>query len=71
MSVKNTEEQQKTKQSKKATQKKTILKNTQFNLPVDLIDRIGAVADRYHAGNKSHFVRAALQDAVEKIEKSM
>lgn len=46
-----------------------ILKNTPFNLPVSLIERIENVANVFHAGNKSHFARYALEIAVAEAEK--
>ena len=51
--------------------KKEVLKQTQFNLPVSLNDRIAIVAEKYHAGNKSHFVRAALEEIVSRYEQKM
>lgn len=45
------------------------LKNAQYNLPIDLIERISVIAEKYHAGNRSHFVRAALEEAVSAAEK--
>lgn len=47
------------------------LKQTQFNLPVSLNGRIGAVANVFHAGNRSHFVRAVLEKAVAEYEELM
>jgi hypothetical protein len=44
------------------------LKQTQFNLPVSLNERIARVADAFHAGNRSHFVRAVLERAVADYE---
>jgi hypothetical protein len=51
--------------------KDELLKQTQFNLPVSLNERIAVVAAKFHAGNKSHFARAALEDAVSRLEKLM
>lgn len=48
-----------------------ILKQTQFNLPVSLNERIAVVARRYHANNKSHFAREVLEEAVSRLEKLM
>ena len=48
-----------------------ILKQTQFNLPVSLNERIGVVAKRFHANNKSHFARQVLEEAVTRLEELM
>jgi hypothetical protein len=47
------------------------LKQTQFNLPVSLNERIAKVAEAFHAGNRSHFVRAVLERAVAEYEERL